>query len=1051
MTDDHSSSGKEAAGILFPHALWQHYTVFDGLAGMRVEDILQDRQGFIWIATADGGVSRFDGVHFDNFTCVDGLPHPTVMSIAEGADGRLWFGTLGGGLAVYDGHAFQTYTTADGLPSDEVRRLRMREDGALQVATRNGMGIFVDGRCVETVTTARGRPIGFVCDLVTDSLGQTWLATMERGVIDLDGRCLIDPAVEGRERFEWAWRLEVDGDGCMWIAPMYTGIDLHAYRYDPQLDRLERMGIGEEGAAPPVRHGILDVRCDRRGWMWITHRGVMVSDREGWKRLSIPLHGSSLSDTKLTYEDREGNVWVGFWGGGVACCDPMSVQRLTEADGLPDEEVTGLAEDAGGRIWIGTMNGVARMERGQIEPLEEEGWPAIMATSLVVDRRGRVWSGSHQGKVYCWGDQNLQTLQIGEGSVAGRVLYEDRQGELWVGSEGGLERWEEGQFVPLVLDPVPEVHILFEDHKGDFWLGAHGEEQALFRYDGRSLHAVAVDDQASCYIYALCETPDGTLWIGTGTGLLAYRDGDWRRFTIEDGLSENAVLALAVDAQGNLWIGTSGGGAVRYDGQTFQIIRLGNSPAENIVEAILVDGDGQMWCGTRAGLVSYNPGSSPPGIVIRRVIAGRIFLNPESVSCSENTPEIRILFRGIGFRADPRQMRYSYRLMGEEGGDWTPFGNATTAVFSQLKASAYRFEVRAMDRDGLCSSVASLELTVTPDPRRDRIEALEKVLRYPSQPFIGQGPAMEEVLTQIGKVADTELTVLILGETGTGKGLAAHLLHEMSGRREGPFIHVNCGALPEGIITSELFGHEKGAFTGAVSRKLGRFELAEKGTLFLDEIGDLPLESQRVLLQVLEEGTLQRVGGEETIQVDVRVLAATNRDLQQGIGEGTFREDLFYRLSEFVLLMPPLRQRLEDLPLLVSFFAEHFSRHLNRPTPKMSPEALERLRNYEWPGNIRELEHLVQRAVLLCSDGIIRIEDMSMEVMAGEAPVEKEGWVSLEEYERRGAEEEKGYLERALEATGWVIYGEKGAAELLGVHPEKLRARMKKYDLRRPT
>ena len=252
------------------------------------------------------------------------------------------------------------------------------------------------------------------------------------------------------------------------------------------------------------------------------------------------------------------------------------------------------------------------------------------------------------------------------------------------------------------------------------------------------------------------------------------------------------------------------------------------------------------------------------------------------------------------------------------------------------------------------------------------------------------------------------------------------------------------------MVESELFGHEKGAFTGAASRQLGRFELADGGTLFLDEIGDLPLESQRVLLHILEENALTRVGGKQPVAVDVRVIAATNRDLRQAIQEGTFREDLFYRLSVFTLELPPLRQRQEDIPALAAHFAERYAQHLRRPAPTIDDGVVAHLQAYAWPGNVRELEHLIQRAVLLCKDGVIRVEDLPFLLVgqrAGDTDARKPFSPLAQSAE---GEDEKQQLVEALQATNWMIYGERGAASLLGMNPEKLRYRMQKYGLRRP-
>ena len=344
-----------------------------------------------------------------------------------------------------------------------------------------------------------------------------------------------------------------------------------------------------------------------------------------------------------------------------------------------------------------------------------------------------------------------------------------------------------------------------------------------------------------------------------------------------------------------------------------------------------------------------------------------------------------------------------------------------------------------------CPRSPVVEIQILPDAKTERIHALENVLRATDHVVHSQSWSMRQVLEQTVRVAETAMTVLVLGETGTGKGLLAQVIHETSTRRMRPFIHVNCGALPAGLVESELFGHEKGAFTGADSRQLGRFELADGGTLFLDEIGDLPLESQRVLLHILEKNTLTRVGGQQPVKVDVRVIAATNRDLRQAIQEGTFREDLFYRLSVFTLELPPLRQRQEDIPTLAAHFAERYAQHLRRPVPTLDAGVVAHLQGYAWPGNVRELEHLINRAVLLCEDGVIRAGDLLLPSVgrpAGEAvppaPAAGEGL------------DEKQQLVEALQATHWRIYGIHGAAALLGMHPEKLRYRMQKYGLQRP-
>ena len=1037
--------------ISFEHVLSSQYTVFDGLAGMHVEDIYQDRQGFLWIATADGGVSRFDSAHFDNFGLKDGLPNLTVMAIAEDADGRLLFGTFGGGIAAYDGRGFQVYTTEHGLPSNEILGLQAQPDGSMLVLTVTGVAWFSEGRCIRSITDVGGQPLGRVYDIATDASGTTWLATLSQGVISLDGRRMGI----GNQAVQWPWKFAQDPSGHLWIAFNYMGSGVLIGRYDPLDQHLAciNVGKGDEGVA---QSGTRHVRTDERGWLWLSRRGVMVYDGQEWHPFSASLPDIDFSATRLTYEDREGNIWIGLWGGGLIFCDPASIRRYTEADGLPDREIRCLGEDHEGRMWIGTMAGMACMEEGQVRPV---GTGEIV-WAMVVDGQGQVWNGGDSGKVYKWEGQMPQAIPVAEGTHPEKIagLCEDGQGRIWVGTSEGRFGWiEKNRFIPLDecgsalqdQDRVFWVESLLRDRDGVLWIGSVGEVPALYCYeDGHLRPADMAGAESIAYVNVLWEY-ENTLWVGTAKGLFALdlSSREVRHFTTEQfGLSANGILVLTADSEGHIWMGTSGGGVLRYDGETFQSIRLGPSALENKVEAVLCNRRGRLWFGTRAGLVSYQPGHTPPRLVIREVMAGTLLAAPEAVSCPESTPEIRIHFQGISFRTGAGQMRYSHRLLGHGPAEpWSAFTAANAVAYNALPVGDYRFEVRTMDRDGLLSEVTSVEVQVLPDAKTERIHALESVLRATDHVVHSQSLAMRQVLEQTVRVAETAMTVLVLGETGTGKGLLAQIIHETSTRRKRPFIHVNCGALPVGLVESELFGHEKGAFTGAASRQLGRFELADGGTLFLDEIGDLPLESQRVLLHILEENALTRVGGQQPVSVDVRVIAATNRDLRQAIQEGTFREDLFYRLSVFTLELPPLRQRQEDIPALAAHFVERYAQHLRRPVPTIDEGVVSHLQGYSWPGNVRELEHLIHRAVLLCEGGVIRVGDLLLpsvgrrvEEAVQPAPAVGEGL------------DEKQQLVAALQATNWMIYGERGAAHLLGMNPERLRSRMRYYGLGRP-
>jgi transcriptional regulator with GAF, ATPase, and Fis domain len=306
--------------------------------------------------------------------------------------------------------------------------------------------------------------------------------------------------------------------------------------------------------------------------------------------------------------------------------------------------------------------------------------------------------------------------------------------------------------------------------------------------------------------------------------------------------------------------------------------------------------------------------------------------------------------------------------------------------------------------------------------------------------LIGSSTSLKKVLKNVERVAPTDSTVLITGETGTGKELIARAIHNLSPRKDKPLVKVNCAAIPSGLMESELFGHEKGAFTGALTKKMGRFEVADKGTIFLDEIGELPLDLQSKLLRVLQEGEFERVGGTQTFKVNVRVIAATNRDLEQLCKTGQYRADLYYRLNVFPIQLPSLREREGDIPLLAQYFVRKFAASFGKKILRIPEQLMTTLQRYQWPGNIRELEHVIERAVILS-------EGPELEFVDWLSPSDKKTGmaktVTLEEMERQ-------HIRDVLEQTNWRVSGPRGAAEVLGLKPTTLEARMKKLSIVRP-
>ena len=314
---------------------------------------------------------------------------------------------------------------------------------------------------------------------------------------------------------------------------------------------------------------------------------------------------------------------------------------------------------------------------------------------------------------------------------------------------------------------------------------------------------------------------------------------------------------------------------------------------------------------------------------------------------------------------------------------------------------------------------------------------------YNFEEIIGESPALKKVLEQIQTVAPTDSTILILGETGTGKELIARAIHNLSARRDRTLVKINCAAIPTGLLESELFGHEKGAFTGAIGQRVGRFELAHRGTLFLDEVGDIPLELQPKLLRVLQEQEFERLGSARTIHVDVRLVAATNTDLTEKVEEKQFRQDLYYRLNVFPITIPPLRDRKEDIPLLVRYFAQKYARRMKKPIDTIPTKAMSALTEYYWPGNVRELENFIERAVILSRGADLEIPVAALKgarVTGADSP---NGLGTLEHAERE-------HILRALGETNWILGGPAGAAFKLGMKRTTLQSKMRKLGIQRP-
>ena len=938
--------------------LWFILGVQDRLPSAVVTCLFQDSRGRLWGGTYGKGAWCYDGAYIRSFGLEEGLPSDKVYTIAEDREGRVWLGTENCGLCRWDGHTIEVFDAADGLTSECIDGILADRQGRLWVWKQGGALSCITSECCRPFADAQGQPLEQVTCLREDRQGRIWFGTQDRGVGCLESTLRCFTQAEGLVS-NWIYCLLEDHQGRVW-----AGTQGGLCRWDGIAWRT----LTTDGP-------VASLGQDPQGRLWFgTHKGkIHLCDGERLELVPPPSPAPDFGAAAIQ-ADRQGRMW--FFGGydGACCFDGQHFQVFTTAEGLGHNHVKSFLEDREGNLWFGSWGGGVNRFDGTClrHYTPAQGLSNARVEALLEDREGNLWFGTWGGGASCWDGRQFKTFTTAEG-LAGDELWslcQDRQGRVWLGTySGGASSWDGERFTYLTTAEGlghNSVWCIFQDSQDRLWFGTQGGGASCWDGEGFT-HLTTAEGLPDNRVWAIAEDASGAFWFSTFEGGVCRWDGHHlEHFTTAEGLAHNQVWCILRDRQGYLWFGTWGGGASRFDGQVFQTLSRKDGLIHDAVQEVLQDHQGRYWIATEAGVTCYTPPRTPPAIHLRDVIAHQRHGAVQQLNIPAAQPFVLFEFQGSGLLTRPSQFAYVYRLLGHQDEWRTTYQRRVE--FNHLPVGTYTFEVRAVDRDLNYSETLSVQLTVEPDQQQDRIQALKKELSRPQglEQFIGQSAALKTVLEQIHAVARAEVTTLILGETGTGKGLVAGALHSLGPRRSQPFIHINCGAIPEGLIESELFGHEKGAFTGAAARKLGRFELADGGTLFLDEIGDLPPDSQRVLLQVLQDGTFQRVGGQQNLKVDVRVIAATNRDLRRAMQQGQFREDLFFRLNTFVLSLPPLRERREDVPLLMYYFAEQFAHHLHRPAPHIAPQVLESLSRYGWPGNVRELEHLVQRALLVC-------------------------------------------------------------------------------------
>jgi len=954
----------------FKKGTWRSYTYADGLAHNLIFAIHRDPNGMMWFGTPSG-VCRYDGKSFFNFTTEDGLTDEHVRAIYQDPDGIMWFGTEDGGVSRYDGKEFLNLTTKDGLVNSFVHAIHRDPDGMMWFGTKKGVSRY-DGKEFLNFTTEDGLADNWVAAIHHDSDGVMWFGT-QRGVSRYDGKGFSSFTTQDGLADNFVRAIHRDPDGVIWFGTQ-SGVS----RYDGKefLNFITKDGL--------VNSDVFAIHQDPDGVMWFgTDGGASRYDGKGFVNFTRK-DGLAGNQVFAINRDPDGVIWFGTGeqsgGGGVSRYDEKGFVNFTRKDGLASNQVFAIHRDPDGVIWFGTFGGgISRYDGKEfLNFTTKDGLASNNVRAIHRNSDGVMWFGTDGGASRYDGKGFINfTTKDGLSDNSICFIHRDPDGVMWFGTfGGGVARYDGKVFLNFTAkdgfthDLIRAIH---RDPDGVMWFGTW---EGAFRYDGKGfLNFATKDGLPDNFVLAIHQDIDGVMWFGTEGGVSRYDGKQFFNFTIKDGLAGNFVHAIYRDPDGVLWLGAYGGGGVSlYDGVSWTSIDTRDGLAGNSVLSILQDSEGYLWFATDEGITRYRRNTSPPSVRIVSVTADKTYRNLDAIPALISGTRITIEYDSIDFKTIPEKRQYRCRIK-EIDSDWRRPIKATSFDYTFDKPGAYTFMVQAIDRDLNYSEPAAMSLTIQPDPVLVSMQAELNHLRrevrekYHFENIIGRSAAIRQVRALMEKAIDSGLAVLITGETGTGKELVAKAIHHNSSRKNHPLLELNCGAAPRELISSILFGHRKGAFTGAHEDRIGLFEAASGGTLLLDEIGDMPHDAQTHLLRVLQERKIQRLGDHTSIDVNVRIIAMTNRDLMKEVAAGRFREDLYYRLSVFPIHIPSLRERHEDIPPLAKHLLEKACNEQKRRLDGFAPEVMDLLTGYSWPGNVRELENSIELAVALAEEG----------------------------------------------------------------------------------
>jgi DNA-binding NtrC family response regulator/ligand-binding sensor domain-containing protein len=1028
-----------------------------------IKCIYEDKAGNLWIGTEGGGLNRmisqdppifFSYQH--NSRQPGSLSHNIVRALFEDSTGTLWIGTYGGGISY------------------------------LNLNELNGNGPQ-EPPAFNYLQNQKGNINSLSSDLIiainSDRKGNLWVGTDGGGLNQLSlyerenqtsfqiKRFLNDPINPFSLSDNHVLKIFEDSAGILWFGTYGGGLS----KYNPrrqQFNHVTADSRNPNSLSHKVVWNFLLEEDREKEILWVgTHGGGLNrfdSNTRQWMHfLPDKKNKSSIPHNVIRkiYKDREGTIWLGTGGGGICRMDDRS-GKFTSFQNNPEDpsslnhnDIRDIFQDSHGNLWIGTYGGG-------------------------LDKYDSV-TGAFRHFTSDPGDSGT----ISSNYV--RVIHEDRKGRFWIGTQGGglncFDR-ESGVFQHFLSDPhnpntISNDYIfsIYEDSDGILWIGTWGGGLNRFDPDSKTFSYITEKDGlADDEIYGILQDESGYLWLSSNNGITVYdpTSGYCKNYGVLDGLQSKEFNGGAYykSKDGRMFLGGINGFNTFYpkdivdnshlppivitDFLKFNTSVLKDQPTFNLDEVHLSYRD-YFFQFEFAALDYAAPEQNQYAYKMEGLDDDWIYTNAQKRFASYTTlPSGKYTFRVRGSNnhgvwndagpaisliiAPPFWQTWWFRMLGIivlVSISFYIYNRRMGTLEKRRQDLEQRYQEKTKAASTLQEALSEVEIL------KNRLQAeniyLQDEIKIQNnfKNIIGQSEILKQVFYQIEQVADTDATVLILGESGTGKELIARAIHNISDRNDRPLVKVNCSAIPSNLIESEFFGHERGAFTGAISRKIGRFELAHNGTIFLDEIGDLPLELQSKLLRVLQEGEFERLGNPKTIKVDLRIIAATNRELEKEVERGNFREDLFYRLNVFPILVPPLRQRLEDIPILVKFFVEKFSQKIGKKIKSISQSTIEKLCNYSWPGNVRELENVIERAVILSENNRLNLGNWLNQ--AANIHLSEPNPQSLDETEKL-------HILKVLRSTNWRVSGKKGAAKILGINAKTLESRMKKLEIQRP-